>query len=614
MSASAPNRAVLIVDDDPGIRSSLERILKHDGYHVDLAGSAAQAMDRENWQDYFAILLDRHLPDGSADDLISQMVECAPESSVLVITGFADLESSLAAIRDGAADYLLKPVDPDALRVRLHSLADLWTARRELCKRDQQIRFMIEHLPAGAAYIDNESGTMLINPAIERMTGYSPADLPDRDAWFREAFRSHADEHRSQYEQDRNGGFSEPRILKLLTKDGRELLIDFNAYQYDEHEVWLMHDVTEHMRVQAELQQQRDFSDRILQTAPVIVLLLDRDARIVKINEFMQDLSGYQQEEVVGQNWFEMFIPEDDGHRIRSLFQRVVDGEDVRGHINAIRPRDGRDRQIAWWAKALHDAEGNVTEVLSIGHDITNLQEIQDKLVQSERLAAIGQMIAGLAHESRNALQRARACLDMLSLDLSDQPKQVELTGRIETALNELQRLYEEVRNYAAPVRLSLGRCNLADVWRTSWQHVIQTHNEPSVTLSETLTDVDTTCVADSHRMEQVFRNILENAVAASPSNGKVTLSCQAVELQGQPFVRVSIADEGAGLTPEQREHIFEPFYTTKQTGTGLGMAIAQRIIAAHGGQIRVCENEGGGAVIEVTLPRSVIERDADDS
>ena len=596
--------AILLVDDDPGIRSSLSRILRRDGYRVDLAASATEALDRDHWSDYFAILLDRRLPDNAADNLLPQIIKRAPDAAVVVVTAYADLESSLAAIRAGAADYLLKPVAPDELRVRLRRFADLKQSREEVRKRDRQIEFMIEHLPAGAAYVDAITGELRVNRMVERLTGFLAGELPNRDAWFRNVFRTEAAEYRRIYDADRQARFPRSRIVPIRTKAGLEITVEFSAYQYDEHEVWLINDVTELLRSQEQLRQQRDFSDRLLETAQVIVLVLDPEANIIRYNRFMQELTGFPLVEVAGASWFETFIPTEDEARIRDLFQRVVNGEDVAGYVNAIRSRSGREHQIAWWAKTLQDSDGRVTEVLSIGHDVTALKDVQDKLVQSERLAAIGQMIAGLAHESRNALQRARACLDMLSLDLGKQPKQLELTGRVQTALDELQRLYEEVRGYAAPIKLSLGRYDLAEIWRQSWRNVIQTHESVPVTLAEQSLDVDTFCVVDRHRMEQVFRNVLENAISVSSPDDQVALRCDESALEGKAALRISITDQGPGLTLEQAERIFEPFFTTKQKGTGLGMAISQRIVEALGGTLCIADRSESGATIEITIPR----------
>jgi len=604
MAAMKSRLGILLIDDDDGVCSSLSRILRSDGYDVDIAQSANQALQRSNWHQYFAVLLDQRLPDSTADELLPKLISLAPHAAVLVVTGYADLDSSLQAIRAGAADYLLKPVDPDELRIRLRRLADLKHAQDEVRKRDAQVQFMIEHLPAGAAYVDDATGAMLVNQAIQRITGYSAAELPDRAAWFAKVFGPRGEEFRSTYEQDRSAAFPGPRNWEILARDGRRIDIEFRGYKYDEHEVWLVQDVTERLRIQNELRQERDFADRVLDTAQVIILILDVNANIVRFNRFMQELSGYQLEEVVGRDWFGTFLPEPERIGVRGLFERVVRGEVVQGHMNSILTRDGRVRQIAWWANTLRDADGCVTAVLSIGHDVTALNDIQDKLVQSERLAAIGQMIAGLAHESRNALQRARACLDMLSLDLGAGSPQLDLTRRVQTALDELQRLFEEVRGYAAPINLSLGRCDLADVWDTAWRHVIQAHTAHDVTLMEDLGDIDTQVVADRYRVEQVFRNVLENAVAVSPAGGKVTVACQDCELAGEPAICISIVDEGPGLNSEQAARLFEPFYTTKQKGTGLGLPISQRIIEAHNGTIRLGDGGPPRATIEIRLPR----------
>jgi signal transduction histidine kinase len=108
----------------------------------------------------------------------------------------------------------------------------------------------------------------------------------------------------------------------------------------------------------------------------------------------------------------------------------------------------------------------------------------------------------------------------------------------------------------------------------------------------------------DPFRLEQVFRNIFENSLAACPDPVRVVVRCQAAELDGRPAVRVSVQDNGPGLSPEQRQRIFDPFFTTKTKGTGLGMAIAERIVEAHGGTIAVGPGAGGGAEILITLPR----------
>ncbi len=604
MTEDGPQPAVLIVDDDTNLCKSLARILKQDGYRIDLANSASEALGRERWSEYFAILLDQKLPDSNSEELLRGIKELAPDAAVMVITGYADLESSLQAIRLGAADYLLKPVNPDHLRARLHWFAELQATRAEVRERDAQMEFMIDNLPAGAAYVDRRTGSIRVNRRIEEMTGYSAAELANQDSWFVAMFRERSEEHKEADEKERQKGFANPRLVNVQTKGGMSIIAEFSGYLYDNHEVWLITDVTERQHYEAQLRQQRDFSDRILETAQVIILILDPEGRIVRFNRFMEELSGYRLEDVQGQSWFDVFLPDANRAKIRQLFDQVKTEQDVAGHVNPILTKSGQVRQIAWWGKTLFDEADNATNVLSIGHDVTDLQNIQDQLVQSERLAAIGEMITGLAHESRNALQRARACLDILSLDLADHPAQIDLTKRIETALDELQRLYEEVRGYAAPVQLSLGRCQLQNVWETSWQHVIEANQDLSVTLKTDVHVPDTECDIDRLRIEQVIRNIMENAVAVSP-DGVIALEAFNTEIEGKAALKIRITDQGPGIDLKDPGRIFEPFFTTKLKGTGLGLAISKRIIDAHHGTIRVAATSSEGATIEIVIPRS---------
>jgi PAS domain S-box-containing protein len=345
----------------------------------------------------------------------------------------------------------------------------------------------------------------------------------------------------------------------------------------------------------------------ILNTVIDAIVTIDERGIILSANRATERMFGYARQEMVGRNVSLLMPPPYRDEHDQYLANYLASGEakiiGIGREVTALK-KDGTAFPIDLAVSEV--VSGKTRQFTGVIRDTTDRKQAEEKLVQSERLAAIGQMVTGLAHESRNALQRARACLDMLTLDLGDQPRPIELTGRIQTALDELQRLYEEVRGYASPIKLSPGRCDLAEVWRTAWQQVVQTHDHCSVSLVEEGIDLDTLCVADGYRIEQVFRNVFENAVAVSPAKGRVTLRCREGELDEKPALCLTITDQGPGLTPEQVQRIFEPFYTTKQKGSGLGMPISQRIIDAHGGTIRVVPDTAHkGATIEIALPRS---------
>jgi PAS domain S-box-containing protein len=477
-----PEARVLIVDDDADTRSNLCDILELDQFQIETAGTVAEALDRTDWDRISAVILDRRLPDGNAEELLPRLRNLAPEAAVLIVTGYADLQGAIAALRQGAADYILKPINPDALRASLARIAE----RRRLTL------------------------------AKERSEA---------------AFRT------------------------------------------------------------------------LVEAAPCMIVILRDDHTIAYFSPFAEELTGYRAAEVMGENYVTRFLCGECQKTIREHLQRVLTGETIRGFENPVRCRDGSHRWILWNAQRLPDYEGGAA-VLQVGQDITALKRAQEGTLQAERLAAIGQMMAGLAHESGNALARSQACLEMLSLEVEDRPEALNLVGRIQKAQNHLQQLYGEVRNYAAPLKLERETLSVRNTWRQAWANLADHRRGRQATLHEQVEGVDLICLIDPFRLEQVFRNILENSLAACTDPVEITVGCSSTTLEGQPALGIAVRDNGPGLNAEQRQRIFEPFFTTKTKGTGLGMAIAQRIIEAHGGQIAIGTDAGRGAEIVITLPR----------
>jgi PAS domain S-box-containing protein len=354
----------------------------------------------------------------------------------------------------------------------------------------------------------------------------------------------------------------------------------------------------ERRRLNDALHQEKELSAGLLAHAQAAVLVLDRQGRIVRCNPFLERLAGRDHESVQDQDWFELFLDAIERERLRqALLTEPVTTTSL------LVSADGRSRRIHWSSVPLRDAEGSPFGVLVIGHDITALHEAQQRALQAERLAAIGQMATGLAHESRNALQRIGASAEMLELELEGNAAALGLVQRIGQAQAHLHQLLDEVRNYAAPVMLDRSACRMSEVWREAWELLLAQRRGRQATLREHLTAASLTVEIDRFRLVQVFRNILENALAACGEPVEIDVRCESCGIGGRPALRVTVRDNGPGLTLEQRQRIFEPFFTTKPTGTGLGMAIVQRIVEAHGGTITIGEGAGPGAEIILTLP-----------
>ncbi|MGB7344185.1 MAG: ATP-binding protein [Pirellulaceae bacterium] len=472
---------VLLIEDDVNAQANLSDILGLDGYDIAVAGAAKKGRLLATQWSPDVIILDRQLPDANADQLLPELRALIPRGDIIVVTGFADIESTIAALRQGASDYILKPINPAALRASL-----------------------------------------------------------DR--------------------------------------------------------------IVERRRIEFELRHEQQFAERVLQTAEAVILVLDLKGRIVSYNPYFERLTHQPLADVVGQDWFELFVPAEDAQRIREVFLNVTHDIDTSGVVNSVITHEGTLRSIRWANTTLHDDQGNVTAVLSVGVDVTAYLAAQQRAIQAERLATIGQTMTGLAHESRNALQRIQASLELLSLELTDKPECQEDLAKIQRATRDLNALLEEVRSYAAPILIQAKPTNLVDLWRRCWRDLESVRAPRDAQLVE-LIDSDTIVASvDEMRMEQVFRNLFDNALAACSDPVVVTIACQ------QPnngYVEITVSDNGPGFRADQHERIFEPFFTTKSTGTGLGMAIVQRIMFAHYGTITAVTPSTQGAELLLRLPRA---------
>jgi len=229
--------------------------------------------------------------------------------------------------------------------------------------------------------------------------------------------------------------------------------------------------------------------------------------------------------------------------------------------------------------------------------------------LQAERLSAIGQMMTGLAHESRNALQRIQANLERLSFRVDDQPDAMHLISRIQDAQDQLLQLYEQVQGYAAPIILEHTPHDLGEILERAWGNLDFARRGRKTKLNAAPdSPVNRVCDVDALAIERVFVNLLENAIAAGDDPVEITVNWLDDKIAGAPALRIAVHDNGPGIGAEQRPKIFDPFFTTKTSGTGLGLALTRRYIEAHGGWVNITDRSGPGATFLIALPRRSVQ------
>lgn len=229
-----------------------------------------------------------------------------------------------------------------------------------------------------------------------------------------------------------------------------------------------------------------------------------------------------------------------------------------------------------------------------------NLQAAEAAVRRSERLAALGQLTAGLAHELRNPLGTMKASAEVLRHKVTEENEVArELAGFIEAEVDRTSNLITRFLNFARPLRLQLKEAELTEVIDRAVAQIAQRKPPYEVAVYKNYSPDIRPFPLDSDLMESVVYNLLENAAQASPPGGAITVKTRPVD----NGVEIAVIDRGTGIASTDRENIFNPFFTTKADGIGLGLAIVAKIIDEHGGKIAVESEPGQGSVFRVLLP-----------
>jgi two-component system NtrC family sensor kinase len=360
----------------------------------------------------------------------------------------------------------------------------------------------------------------------------------------------------------------------------------------------------------AQIEKHRRFMAKVVDSLPVGLYVVDRDFRIQAWNHKRETGAlGVARGEALGRPIFEV-LHRQPAEVLRQEFQDVFDsGRLQQFHMESTASGEVRTYRISKIPMRLDD--GPVTHVITIGEDITDWREAQDRIAQTEKLAALGTLAAGVMHEINNPLATIAACAEATSIRVEAERDRVggvgaEMLEALTLVSQEVQRckrITDTVLDFSRPkpVHKSLVDVNAA-IDRTLF--LLKHH--PRFKRLAVAVDADraigAVVLADEEQLVQVFMALLLNAVDAMAEQGTVTLRSRA----NDRHVTVEVIDEGVGIRRADLNKIFEPFYTTKPPGrgTGLGLSVCYAIVSAHDGRIEVDSTPGAGSVFRILLPR----------
>jgi two-component system sensor histidine kinase AtoS len=350
------------------------------------------------------------------------------------------------------------------------------------------------------------------------------------------------------------------------------------------------------------LESTRDFLSRLISSSAEAIVTIDPDARVTSWNRAAESIYGWTADEIVGRSGRVLHPPgpeaQEDFDRTESI---VRSGRAVRDHEVEHLHRDGRRIAVRITRWPIVDAAGEYLGSTGIVRDVSRIKEMEAKLVDAERLAAVGELAASVAHEIKNPLAGIRGACEIISeLVPTDDPRH-ELSVEVHRQIDRLDRTLRDLLLFSRPPATRLEPADLHGAVDHVLSVLLGDAQARGVVVERRYAEPMPRILLDAQQMEQVFFNILLNAFQAMNYRGTATITTEADDGQ----VRVRIRDTGPGIPPENADKIFKPFFTTRSKGTGLGLAIVRNIVNAHGGSITAGNLPEGGAEVVVALPRN---------
>jgi two-component system sensor histidine kinase PilS (NtrC family) len=350
----------------------------------------------------------------------------------------------------------------------------------------------------------------------------------------------------------------------------------------------------------------RALHERIVASIRSGLVTTDLEGRIFSFNAAAQEITGYQEEAIRGKDASILF-GEMKEHIAETLRAHEPGERSPRFETNCL-TSEGMRLRLGYSISPLSSESGQTTGMVITFQDLTHVRSLEETSRRQDRLAAIGRMAASIAHEIRNPLAAMRGSIQMLRSEMDNDSSQTELMEIILRESDRLNQIIADFLNYARPRSLIQARVDMGDLLHQTF--ALMRHS-PEIganqSIVEELPNEPLFAEADEGQLKQVFWNLARNALQAMPQGGTLRAT---LDRNSNNRLRIAFSDTGRGMSPDQVEHLFEPFSSTTG-GTGLGLSIVYQIIRDHGGTINVRSRVGQGTTITVELPLAATNGDA---
>ncbi|UCE42632.1 MAG: PAS domain S-box protein [Candidatus Aminicenantes bacterium] len=482
------------------------------------------------------------------------------------------------------------------------------------------LNIILQSMEGGVLAIDKNLKITFFNQSAEEITGYKKEEVLDRECC--EILKSELCQDFCPLEEVLQTGKPAYNYEILITnKKGEEVPVNITASPLlsSNNEiigiVENFRDLTKHRGLWGRLREERNKAQLYLNIAGVIIIAINEEGIVSLINKKGCAVLGFQEDEIIGKNWFDLCVPEDVREERKQVFKKVMAGEqqEVEDYENIILTKSGEERIIAWHNTTLIDENSHIFGTLSSGEDITKRKQTEEELIQSEKMVSLGQLAASVVHEVNNPLAGIMVYVKLLQKKFKENNIQVESTEKqLQKMEQELDRTTRIIRNLLTFARQSEPSMNPIDINKALDAALLLVGNQinlENIALEKNFDPDLPQVLADFDKIQQVLLNITLNAIQAMPDGGNLTITSSVAKNvkigdSWTDAVRIDIQDTGIGIPKENLKKLFTPFFTTKEKGkgVGLGLSVVHGIIGKHKGKLDVESEIGVGTTFSIYL------------
>jgi PAS domain S-box-containing protein len=635
MKSLFDKKTLLIVDRNPDMESVLRSAFPEEVLIIRRTESGYEALRQiQEWKpdlivsDYITADLD-----GSA--LMHAMMEhreyksLRPVPFVLVSEEQDRLRVGADLFSLGLMGWYIKPLDPHTLEeiigncLRLQEVfVNSQMMKQEVKKSEYRYRDLLENANDFIFTLDPEGRFVYLNNRFRPLTGY------EKEEWLGKPFLSMIDpsdrddalEHYEMTHQGRARVF-ESRIMNSASEP-TVLSISLTPIVEKGKIVGAMgigRDVVEQKRMEKEILDLKNFNESIIESMEAGLLTVDLNGVVTSLNTGGRNILGWTAEEVLGKPLDSIFKPKE----AESLMPR---SSEIRNPLSRreteLTLKSGKKASIGFTLTDRIDNRLRKVGTIISFRDITLLKQMQAEVIRMDRLASLGVLSSGIAHEIKNPLAGIKSLAQACDEEFEPDDPRREYLARIIRQVNRLDDLLRTFFAYAKPKPPDRKPHPLHEILREVSHLLSKKMESARIKYSADIPDELPRVMVDAQQIQQVFLNLLLNAVDAMPDGGKLSVQASVLKssLQGlirknlsnEPadlrYVEILISDTGVGIPPDKLETVFNPFFSTKPNGLGLGLSIVYRIVEDHSGDIRVTSRPSKGTQFRIYLPMGAIE------